>query len=154
MKYRMDIIILSRKAGQNQLERFRKLVRRYRTIVSYFMIGVLTTLVNYLVYLPLYNICGLSAGISNVFAWFFSVVFAFLTNKSVVFQSHDWSAKTALPELVKFLGTRLGSGLIETVIIVVCVDMFGWDGNAAKLVTGVLVVIMNYAASKLLVFGK
>jgi len=69
-----------------------------------------------------------------------------------VFQSHDWSAKVVLPELTKFVGTRIGSGALETVILFLSVDLAGMNGNVWKLLTSVLVVIVNYIGSKLLVF--
>ena len=72
-------------------------LREKRDVVSYLVFGVLTTLVNYAIYLPLYNFARLSGGWSNAIAWAGAVVFAFLTNKPFVFQSHDWSAKVVLP---------------------------------------------------------
>ena len=115
---------------------------------------MLTTAVNYLVYLPCYNLLHLSAAVSNSIAWVFAVAFAYLTNKPFVFKSHDWSAKTVGPELAKFVITRLGSGALETLIIFITVDVLNWNGNVMKLVTSVLVVILNYVGSKLLVFRK
>ena len=82
------------------------------------------------------------------------MVFAYVTNKPFVFHSYDWSAKTVIPELGKFVGSRIASGGIETLIIFVTVDCLLWNGNVMKLVTSVLVVILNYVASKLLVFRK
>ena len=92
--------------------------------------------------------------LSYLFSWVVAVAFAYLTNKPFVFKSHDWSAKTVVPELTKFVGCRLGSGVMETAIIFVTVDLLSWDGNVMKLVTSVLVVIINYVASKLVVFRK
>ena len=112
----------------------------------------MTTVVNYVVYLPCYNILGLSAVVSNGIAWVVAVAFAYLTNKPFVFRSNDWSAKTVIPELSKFVGCRVGSGLAESVILLIAVDMLGWNGNLWKLLTNVLVVILNYIGSKLLVF--
>ena len=115
---------------------------------------MLTTVVNYLVYLPCYNILGMSAATSNMIAWVVAVAFAYLTNKPWVFKSHDWSLQTVVPELTKFVGCRIGSGALETGIIFLTVDLLNWNGNAMKLVTSVLVVILNYIGSKLLVFRK
>lgn len=129
-------------------------MEKHYDILSYLFFGALTTVVNYIVYLPCYNLLHLSAAISNVIAWIFAVAFAYLTNKPFVFKSHDWSAKTVIPELTKFVGCRVGSGLLETGIIFVTVDLLLWDGNIMKLVTNVLVVILNYIGSKLLVFKK
>ena len=136
------------------IEKIKALFVKYYDILVYLVFGVLTTVVNYLVYLPCYNLLGLSSSVSNVIAWAAAVAFAYVTNKPFVFHSHDWSMETVIPELTKFLGTRLGSGALETVILLVAVDWLGMDGNIWKLLTSVLVVIINYIGSKLLVFRK
>ncbi len=126
---------------------------KYYDLISYLFFGVLTTVVNYLVYIPCYHWTQLSA-VSNVIAWVVAVAFAYLTNKPFVFKSHDWSRKTVVPELTKFVSCRIGSGLLETGILLVCVDWLQMDGTVWKLITSVLVVILNYVGSKLLVFTK
>ena len=132
----------------------KNLLAKYRDVIVYLVFGVLTTAVNYIVYLPCYNILGLSGSASNAIAWVGAVAFAYLTNKPFVFRSHDWSAKTVIPELTKFVGCRIGSGVLETAIIFLTVDWLGWNGNVMKLLTSVLVVVLNYIGSKLLVFKK
>lgn len=140
------------------LKKIHALVQKYYDVIAYLFFGVLTTLVNYAVYLPCYNWLGWSATASNIVAWVVAVAFAFLTNKPFVFKSHDWSAKVLWPELTKFVGCRVGSGALETLIIFVAVDCLRPDdalwGNVMKLVTSILVVIINYVGSKLLVFRK
>ena len=134
--------------------KIRALLERYWDIVTYLFFGVLTTIVNYIVYLPCYNILGLSASVSNLVAWVVAVTFAYLTNKPFVFKSNDWSARTVIPELGKFVGCRIGSGVAETIVLFLAVDLMGWNGNIWKLVTQVMVTVMNYVASKLVVFRK
>lgn len=134
------------------INKAKKLFHKYYDILAYLVFGVLTTVVNYLVYLPCYNLLGMKAVVSNVIAWAVAVAFAYLTNKPFVFRSHDWSAQTVIPELTKFVGCRVASGAMESVIIFLTVDLFGWNGNVWKLLTSVLVVILNYIGSKLLVF--
>lgn len=127
---------------------------KYWDILSYLFFGGLTTLVNFIVYYPCFNWLSLSATVSNVIAWMAAVAFAYLTNKPFVFRSHDWSWGTVGPELAKFVGCRVGSGLIETAALFILVDLLGWNGNVIKLVLAVVVVILNYVGSKLLVFKK
>ena len=136
------------------MEKFKELIRKYWNILTYLVFGVLTTAVNYIVYLPVYNVVGLSAAVSNAIAWVAAVAFAYLTNKPFVFKSHDWSLKTVVPELTKFVSCRVASGVMETAILFFTVDLFGWNGNLWKLLTSVLVVVLNYFASKFLVFRK
>lgn len=134
--------------------KLRQLIEKHWDVLSYLFFGGLTTLVNFIVYTPLYQWLHLSAALSNAIAWVAAVAFAYLTNKPFVFKSHDWSAKTVLPELSKFVGCRIGSGLLETVILAVTVDWLHWHGLVMKLICAVLVVILNYIGSKWLVFKK
>ena len=136
------------------IDKLRTLYHKYEDIILYLFFGGLTTLINYLAYLPCYNMLDLSAAASNVIAWAVAVAFAYLTNKPFVFHSHDWTVKTVVPELTKFVGSRVASGALETGIIFLTVDYLAWNGNVIKLVTSVLVVVINYIASKLLVFRK
>ncbi|MBQ4641300.1 MAG: GtrA family protein [Oscillospiraceae bacterium] len=136
------------------IEKLRNLCKKHIDIISYLFFGGLTTMVNYLVYFPLYNYLHLSGVVSNVIAWCTAVIFAYLTNKPFVFKSYDWSMKTVLPELGKFIGCRVGSGALETGVIWLTVDYLKWNGNLMKILVAVLVVILNYVGSKLLVFRK
>lgn len=129
-------------------------LRKHRDAVVYLVFGVLTTAVNYLVYLPCYNLLHWPAAVSNAVAWVAAVIFAFVTNKPIVFHSHDWSWKVLLPELAKFLACRVASGALETGILFLTVDLLRWNGNLMKLIVSVFVVIANYVGSKLLVFRK
>ena len=136
------------------IAKIRAIIGKYWDILSYLFFGALTTLVNYLVYFPCYNLLHLSTVVSNVIAWVVAVAFAYLTNKPFVFKSHDWSLKTVAPELAKFVGCRVGSGLLETALLFLTVDLLRWNGNLMKITLSVMVVILNYVGSKLLVFRK
>lgn len=136
------------------MKKLKELYKKYADVLPYMVFGVLTTVVNYLVYIPLQHFLGMSAAIANIISWVAAVAFAFLTNKPFVFHSHDWSKETLLPELGKFVSCRVASGLMETAILLVTVDLLHWNGVVWKLITSVLVVVLNYFASKLLVFRK
>ena len=136
------------------LDFIKKQITAHWDVVPYLFFGVLTTVVNYAVYLPCLNFLGFSAAVSNCIAWVVAVTFAFLTNKPFVFQSHDWSRKIVVPEFTKFIATRISSGVLETVILLIAVDTLGGNGNIWKLITQVMVIVVNYVGSKLLVFRK
>lgn len=135
-------------------EKCKRLVKAHWDVVTYLIFGVLTTVVNFIVYFPCYNFIGISATVSNSIAWVVAVAFAYLTNKPFVFGSHDWSAKVVVPELAKFVSTRIFSLVLENVVLFFAVEKLGGNGNIWKIFTEVLVVVINYVGSKLLVFRK
>lgn len=139
------------------MENIRKILKKYRSQIVYLIFGVLTTAVNYVIYIPCFSLLKRSSfryasAASNVIAWIFAVVFAYLTNKPFVFESHDWSARTIISELIRFVSTRVVSLLIETGILLLTVDTLGWNNLVWKLIASVVVVILNYVGSRLLVF--
>ena len=109
-------------------------------------------MVNFAVYYPLYNLAKWDPTVSTVIAWAVSVIFAFLTNKPFVFGSHDWRKQTVLQEASKFVSARVLSGMLDAGCIFVFVTVLGLDGNLIKLLVSIAVVILNYIASKLLIF--
>ena len=137
-----------------QMKKIKAVVQKYRDMIVYLFFGILTTVVDYLVFLPCYQWIGLSATVSNIISWSVAVTFAYLTNKPFVFRNHDWSAKAVLPELGKFVGCRIGTGAIETTVLFISVDMLHWKGVVMKVVASVMVVSINYFASKWLIFKK
>ena len=136
------------------MEKLIQLVKKYWSIISYLFFGVVTTVVNMVIYYICYHGWGLNSDLATVIAWVIAVLTAFLTNKPFVFGSHDWSPKVLLPEAGSFFGCRLGSGVVELVLMHVTVEMLGLPGMLMRLLVNVIVVILNYVASKLLVFRK
>ena len=134
------------------INKMRSFISRYKEPVLYIVFGLLTTAVNYLVYLPLYNLAYLSASASNIIAWFLSACVAFITNKLLVFESKNLHPKTVLLEAIKFFGCRIGTGALETLILLLAVDIMRLDGNVWKIIVSILVVILNYVMSKLYIF--
>lgn len=136
------------------MNKIKAFVQKYRDMIVYLFFGILTTVVDYLVFLPCYQWIGLSATVSNIISWSVAVTFAYLTNKPFVFRNHDWSAKAVLPEVSKFVGCRIGTGAIETTVLFISVDMLHWKGVVMKVVASIMVVSINYFASKWLIFKK
>ena len=134
------------------MDALRGFVKKHRDILSYLFFGGLTTIVSFVVYFLLHRFGQFSATISNIVAWICAVLFAFVTNKPFVFQSHDWSRAMLIPEFTKFVGSRIFSGLFETGMLALTVDFLQFHDLTMKIIASVIVVILNYVASKLLVF--
>lgn len=89
---------------------------------------------------------------ANAIAWVVGVIFAFVTNKLWVFESKDWRPSVAGKELIGFTGARLFSFFVETLMMFVMVSLLTWNEFIAKVIVGVVVVIINYVFSKLIIF--
>lgn len=158
-----------------------KMIDKFFTkeFISYVFFGVMTTLVNLAVFYltkklfaaigwnGVFNtivpedskIVELFSGGSeyldaNLIAWIAGVIFAFVTNKLFVFESKSWKPSVAGKEFTGFVGARVFSLVIEMLGMFVMVTLLTWNELVAKLIIGVIVIIMNYIFSKLLIFKK
>ena len=135
-------------------------IKKHKEIVLYVVFGLLTTLVNYLVFYPLVNLPVMRGNegwwtlVVNVIAWIAAVAFAYVTNKFFVFESRDKSKKTVLREAVSFVGARVASLLTEEAILAVFVTLLHFNENLIKLIASVGTVIINYFFSKFVIFRK
>ena len=133
-------------------EKWLSLPQKYRDLIVYVFFGGMTTIVNYAVYFPCRIFGNVSVTVSSILAWCVAVLFAFVTNKPFVYHSNDWRWKTTGPELVKFVGCRLGSGAMEIVLMAGLVDYLHFNEPLCKIGVSVLVVVINYVSGKLLAF--
>lgn len=123
-------------------------------MLSYIFFGICTTLVNLSVYWLLNSFLKLSWEISNVSAWVISVAFAFITNKLFVFKSTDKSQSKVIFEMLSFVGSRLFSLAADMGCMYIMLDVLGTPSMLAKVISNVIVIIINYILSKFIVFKK
>jgi len=122
-----------------------------RELVTYGIFGVATTVVGFGSYALFLHI-GFGVALANTFSHFLAIIFAFVTNKIWVFRALNYSAKNVAKEFFVFLSSRLAALVVETVLLVILVDVLLYDPIISKLVTSVIVVILNYITSKKIVF--
>lgn len=120
-----------------------------RELVLYVVFGTFTFFVNIIVYFLFENVLGVNYLISNVIAWFFSVLFAYITNRIWVFES---KSPDILKEMSLFFGGRIFSGVIDTALMYLFIDVMTIGDDISKIIVQVIVIILNYIFSKLIVF--
>lgn len=125
-----------------------------REIIAYLIVGVLTTVINLLVYylstkwfLNPEKIVHVE--IANVIAWIVAVVFAYFANRIIVFRSKNDDVFT---EGIKFCLGRVFTLLLELLLMALMVSLLKINDKIAKLVCQVIIIIGNYIISKLIVF--
>lgn len=155
-----------------------EIYRRYSEVCNYFLFGVGTTIISFGTYylfrwifpdeqsVPvwlswIFNITSRFGIESNtalpvIVSWFFSVLFAFLTNRIYVFHSKADTAGKFIVEMLKFYGTRLLTLGMDLVVMFLLVDLTGIDNKlyefVCKVASNVLVLIVNFVLSKLFIF--
>ncbi|MGI6721856.1 MAG: GtrA family protein [Anaerovoracaceae bacterium] len=138
------------------MNKIRKKILQYREVVSYLIVGGLTTLVSMgTYYLCIFTVFDphkpLLLQAANVISWIFAVTFAYFTNRKYVFRSHS---RQILREAASFYAGRLGTLLMEMGLMWLTVTMLGWSAVIMKIVVQVVITIANYIISKKLVFIK
>jgi putative flippase GtrA len=146
----------------------KNLIIKYKELIIYGVFGVGTTLVNFLTYKLFNMLLGVEYYLlSNIIAWFVSVIFAYVTNKLFVFESKSWNIKVVAKEVPSFFAARVFSFLVEEAGLFLLVDILGMkdfgvdilgftiSGNMiSKVLLAVIVVVLNYFFSKFVVFRK
>ena len=137
---------------------------RFREIFVYGIVGVLTTVINYIVYFAVgRGIAGLMGVapshaaiilIAKIVAWVAAVAFAFWANKVYVFRSVGWSKDILKRELPGFVSARVLSLVFDALFVELAVYLLGMNDLIATLLSNVIVVVLNYFASKFWIFRK
>lgn len=122
---------------------------------AYVLTGIATTVINYLVYL----FCRFSIGaeyvaINTAIAWFFAVLFAYISNRIWVFESSASTVPQIARELITFFVSRLITGLLDVTFMKVLVDGLGLNDLWMKLFVNVFVTISNYVIAKKIIFRR
>lgn len=127
---------------------------RNKEIVPYVFWGICTTLVNICVYWLSVHLFNFGVVPATILAWIIAVLFAYVTNRKWVFHSSTSQAKTIIMELLSFIICRLGTGIVDWICMYVFVFLLSWNDIIIKSAANVLVIILNYLASKYLIFMK
>lgn len=125
-----------------------------RETILYLVFGVVTTLVNLVVFQVCDSLLRLPWEISNIISWVLAVLVAFFTNKIFVFKSKDMVLKTLLWEFSTFSGARVFSLLVEYAALWLLIDLLFVKKFISKIIVNVIVIVINYVFSKLIIFKK
>lgn len=125
---------------------------KHEQSILYVFFGAITTVINTICYVLLYEWLNVNNLISTIVAWVLSVVVAFVTNKIYVFKSQKNKSYEILKEIVSFFACRIMTGVLDTIIMFVAVDWLQQNGIVWKVIVNFLVIIINFFISKFLVF--
>ena len=137
------------------MEKIKELYNKYKEVINYLIFGVLATIVNFVSYYISARIFNIDEVVSSGISWFLSVLFAYITNRIFVFESRKSGVKEIIKEMVSFFLARVLSGILCDVgTFALMVKVLHINDFFAKVVTQVMVVVVNYVFSKVFIFRK
>ena len=128
--------------------------RAHREGMRYLVFGALSTIVNIVVFVICARIVNLSTAVSNTIAWIVAVLFAYVTNKIYVFNSKTTGVKKLVREILSFFGARIATLVLETAFLWVVIDKLGFNEILMKIISNIIVIILNFIFSKIFIFKK
>ena len=129
-----------------------QIYNKYREMILYIFFGVCTTAINTIFYYLCWDILHIPNVLSTVISWVLAVIFAFVTNKYFVF--HSKNNDNIAKEIVSFFGCRTATGILDVAIMYISVDLLLQNGLLWKIISNILVIIINYVTSKFFIFNK
>ena len=127
-----------------------KFFKKHWEVLSYLIFGVLTTLLNILLYALFSRLFGYTAANSwgNVLDNALCILFAYCTNRAFVFRSKT-TGKAMAKEFGTFVTCRLGTMVLDAVIMIVGGNLLAAQGAALmeSLLGGFLTVSGSYTGA-------
>ena len=127
-----------------------KFFKKHWEVLSYLIFGVLTTLLNIVLYALFSRLFGYTAANSwgNVLDNALCILFAYCTNRAFVFRSKT-TGKAMAKEFGTFVTCRLGTMVLEAVIMIVGGNLLAAQGAALmeSLLGGFLTVSGSYTGA-------
>ena len=125
---------------------------KHKTFVFYNIFGFTATLLETFLYWLFYVKLGVENVMATLFAWMITVVYAFFTNKILVYKSRDWNPVIIVKEFLYFFGFRAVTGIFNIVYMYVTVDLLDWWPVTMKAIAALIVGLSNYMIGKKLIF--
>ena len=115
------------------MQKIKDMYEKYKEVVNYLIFGVLTTVVNFIVFF-IFQKLGIDVLINNVLSWIVT--------------------KELMKEAISFYGCRVFSLLVEEAMLFILVKKLGINEYIIKVIAQVVIIIMNYVLSKVITFRK
>ena len=130
------------------------LIKKFMTkeVILYIIFGVFTTIVNIATFYILTNFAHITENISNVIAIILAVIFAYVTNRKLVFNSTAKSFSEIIAEIFKFFSARFFTMLVEFFGFMLLFNVMHIPNLISKIIVTILVIILNFFLSKFFAF--
>lgn len=136
------------------MEQLKKLFKKLfsREVILYGIFGVLTTIVNLGVSYLLEGVFHINGAIASAVGIICAVLFAYFTNRKLVFNSTAEGFNENLKEFGKFMVGRAFTMVVEEGGVIIFYNLMKLPFQPVKLAFTVIVIILNFFISKFFAF--
>ena len=137
-------------------QKIKKLAKKFMTkeVILYVIFGVLTTVVNLAISYLLEGTFHIDGAIASAIGIIAAVIFAYFTNRKMVFNSQAKGFVQNLKEFGKFMLGRAFTMIVEEGGVILFYNIMKWPFQPVKLSLTVIVIILNFFISKFFAFSK
>lgn len=135
------------------LRLFKPIYMKYKGVFLYLFFGVLTTAISIFSFAVFDTLLGINVLVSNALSWVLAVAFAYITNRKYVFNSSS-KGRGVIKEAFLFVSARITTLFVEELIMFIFVVLLNYNGVVIKVIAQAVVLVLNYAVSKIIVFRK
>ena len=138
------------------MEKLKKLIKKFCTkeVILYVVFGVLTTIINLAISYLLEGPCHINGAIASFIGIIAAVVFAYFTNRKLVFNSEATGFEENLKEFGKFILGRAATMLVEEGGVILFYNIMHLSFKPVKLSLTIIVIVLNFFISKFFAFKK
>lgn len=135
------------------MKKIKELLKKILTkeVILYIVFGVFTTVVNLASFYVMNSILNWNENIANFIAILLAVIFAYITNKDLVFHSEADSFKERIIEFCKFMLGRAFTMVVEFVGGLILFKL-PIPNIITKMGLTIIVIILNFFISKFFAF--
>lgn len=141
------------------MENLKNFIKKFltREVILYIIFGILTTCVNIISFMILSSIFNIEENLASNIGIVIAVLFAYFTNRKLVFNSTASTLSQNLKEFGKFILGRAFTMVVESVgfwFLFSVINLTYLNGLISKLIISIIVIILNFFISKFFAFKK
>lgn len=136
------------------MDKIKELIKKVMTreVIFYVIFGVLTTIVNIVSTYAFNELLHIEGAIASALGIILSILFAYFSNRKLVFNSKAKGFKENLKEFGKFMLGRAATMVIEEGGVILFNTIMHWPLMPVKIVLTIIVIIANFFISKFFAF--
>lgn len=128
------------------------IIQKNKEIILYLICGALAFFLSVALFTYFHVSMKMNELIANVIAWCITVIFAFLTNKIIVFADESYAVESFIKQFFLFAGGRLLTLVVEEMLLYIMITRIELASVPVKILAQIIVIVLNYIISKCYVF--